>query len=1260
MAGDADRNLLLGILAHQMDFVSRDRLFGAMNAWLLRKDQPLGEVLVERGDLTAPRRRILEALVEEHVNAHGGDAARSLEAVGPVAAVIEDIGRLSDADVQASIAHVRGEMARSLGAGRAPSDRPEIESWMTRGIESLGAPTADNGRFLIVRPHAQGGLGIVSVAIDNELDREVAFKEIQPAHADRESSRSQFVLEAEFTGKLEHPGIIPVYGLGRDAVGRPFYAMRFIRGESLADAINRFHDRGRDDADNSRRPLELRELLGRFIDVCDAVGYAHSRSVLHRDLKPANVMLGPYGETMVVDWGLAMLLERPPADAASPEGPVRVSKADCGALPSERGAAIGSPLYMPPEQAEGAIDRLGPASDVYGLGAILYEVLTGRPPVAGARIDEVLERVRRGEIVPPRRIEPRVPAGLEAVCLKALAMRPEDRYPSALRLAADIKAWLADEPVSARPEPLGDRIRRWARRHQSVAAAFAAALLVGLVGLGAVAIVQTRARTALATLNEDLDRNNTALASANEALDAQRHRADIRRQRAIDGVRRFRDVVAADPELQNDPALDLLRRRLLNEPLVFFRQFRDSLVADGDDAPDVLGQLAVASAELGALAADIGDVGDALTARREEVTVRERLLTLKPGQPEARRDLASALVEEADLLAAAGRADDALAGYRTALDIRTELAAERPDDTTCRKDLANSHYSLGVFAATTGRTEDARREFQQGHDILQQMVDAGAADAAVRRALAYHDNGLGNTLSDLGLTADALRADDAALTGRRELASGADATASHRHDLAISELNRGRLLAAIGRTKEAAGAYRAARMTLADLVAAHPTTTLYAANLASVEARLGNLLLDQGDATEAAEAFDAALGVRRGIAAGNPTVTVLQNDTAVGLRQGASVDAPTGRMEEAIAAVREALTIDEGLAAKNPADPVLVASVAGDRRALARLLEDAGLADEALTVLGAARADLERAATASASVVAFRADLATVESDIGALLIRCQRAEEALDPLDRALAALGRLVEEHPEEPTYRSRLAHVHDNRGAALTALGRRDAALESIRAALAVRRDLAADQPERVEYQLDLAANGTTLAASLLAMDRADEALPTQAEALAIQQRLAAAHPEVARYRAEVARCLQGLGACLSAVHRPADAIKAMAEGTELQGALVEEQPAVPQYRIDLVLMLQGLARLREDARQPAEAARALEQAAIHGRSLLAEAMNDLGRRETMKAILMALREALAEAGEPTVEIDDEILALDRPPPSAVKNRGLPQTP
>ncbi len=708
MAGDADRNLLLGILAHQMDFVSRDQLFTAMNGWLLRKDRPLGEVLVDGGQLSAARRAILEALVDEHVRAHGGDPARSLEAVGPHAGVIDDIAKLPDADVRASIVHARGILARSLAKDAPdPAGRP-IDPWVTRRMESLGAPSVVNGRFRIVRPHAQGALGVVSVAIDNELDREVAFKEIQPAHADRETSRARFVLEAEFTGKLEHPGIVPIYGLGQDAEGRPFYAMRFIRGESLADAINRFHDRGRDDPDGSRRPLELRELLGRFIDVCDAIAYAHSRGVLHRDLKPGNVMLGPYGETMVVDWGLAMPLERPLADSASPEGLVRPTKASSEALPSERGAAIGTPLYMPPEQAEGAIDRLGPASDVYGLGGILYEVLTGRQPVAGERVEEVLDRVRRGEITPPRRLNPDVPAALEAVCLRALATRPEDRYPSPRGLAADIKAWLADEPVSARPEPLGQRLRRWARRHRSAAAAIGAALLAGLVGFGAVAVVQTKARTELAVLNDDLDRKNGDLAAANEALDAQRRRVDVRRQHAVDAVRRFRDVVAGDVEMMTDPALEGLRRRLLAQPLEFFHQFRDSLVADGDDSPDALDQIAGATGELGTLAAEIGDLEDALTARGEEVTVRERLVARQP-MPTARRGLATALAAKAKLLAATGRTDEAHVVLERAGAVLDQAAVQQrtlrdaaPADPTWRDTMQTILVDLRAIRAALG------------------------------------------------------------------------------------------------------------------------------------------------------------------------------------------------------------------------------------------------------------------------------------------------------------------------------------------------------------------------------------------------------------------------------------------------------------------------------------------------------------------------------------------------------------------------------
>src|SRR5262249_39757486 len=164
---------------------------------------------------------------------------------------------------------------------------------------ALGTPTSSGLRFRVLRAHARGGLGEVFVAYDEELHREVALKQIQPRYAGDGDSRARFLLEAEVTGHLEPPGVVPVYGLGRHADGRPFYAMRFIKGDTLKDAVDRFHRaevRGRDPGE---RGLALRELLARFVAVCNAVAYAHSRGVLHRDLKPVNVMLGPYGETLV-------------------------------------------------------------------------------------------------------------------------------------------------------------------------------------------------------------------------------------------------------------------------------------------------------------------------------------------------------------------------------------------------------------------------------------------------------------------------------------------------------------------------------------------------------------------------------------------------------------------------------------------------------------------------------------------------------------------------------------------------------------------------------------------------------------------------------------------------------------------------------------------------------------------------------------------------------------------------------------------------
>ncbi len=478
----ADRNLLFGILAVQMDFISRDALIAAMQAWVLDKAKPLGQILVEQSQLGAERRALLDALVAEHLKAHAGDLQQSLAALGAAASLRQHLSRLADAELSASLSGA-GTSRDVEGTG------PFIPSAGDSLRSCNGAPTTP--RYRILRPYAKGGLGEVSVAEDQELHREVALKEIQRQYAQDPTSCSRFLLEAEVTGRLEHPGVVPVYGLGTYADGRPYYAMRLIRGQNLREAITRFHQSGSSTTTTgSPRPPGLfrgddafRRLLSRFVAVCNAVAYAHSRGVVHRDLKPSNIMLGKFGETLVVDWGLAKVVgRRGSADAVSEERTLRPSSGST-AEPTRLGAALGTPAYMSPEQASGRLEEVGPASDVYGLGATLYTLLTNQPPLRGKDVEEVLHRAQRGEFPRPRQVNPQVPAALEAVCLKAMAPRSADRYPTPLELAADVERWLADEPVAGFREPLTERLTRWGRRHRTVAAAIAALLITAVVGL---------------------------------------------------------------------------------------------------------------------------------------------------------------------------------------------------------------------------------------------------------------------------------------------------------------------------------------------------------------------------------------------------------------------------------------------------------------------------------------------------------------------------------------------------------------------------------------------------------------------------------------------------------------------------------------------------------------------------------------------------------------------------------------------------------
>src|SRR6516165_9202052 len=472
----ADHHLLFGLLALQVGLIDQAQLVAAFHAWTRDKARPLADHLGALGHLDDEQRGLVEALAAQHLKKHDGDAEKSLAAVAAGRSIRDGLADLGDPDIGATLGRV---------GSAPPPTHPDHDDPDRTASLSVGPPTSDGQRFRILRPHARGGLGAVFVALDSELNREVALKQILDRHADDPDSRSRFLLEAEVTGRLEHPGVVPVYGLGCDAEGRPFYAMRLVKGHTLKEAIDQFHQAEAGGAGDPRRwNLELRQLLNRFVAVCNVMAYAHSRGVIHRDLKPANILLGPYGETLVVDWGLAKVVGR--GEAASKDGAAEATlQPGSGSGSSETlpGTALGTPAYMSPEQAEGRLERVGPLSDVYSLGATLYCLLTAKPPIEETDIGEALRRVQRGEFPPPRAVRPDSPQGLEAICLKAMALKPEARYPSAPALAEDLEHWLADEPVSAYRDPLSVRLVRCGRQHRTAAVGIGALLVGGVVAL---------------------------------------------------------------------------------------------------------------------------------------------------------------------------------------------------------------------------------------------------------------------------------------------------------------------------------------------------------------------------------------------------------------------------------------------------------------------------------------------------------------------------------------------------------------------------------------------------------------------------------------------------------------------------------------------------------------------------------------------------------------------------------------------------------
>jgi len=372
--------------------------------------------------------------------------------------------------------------------------------------------------------HAQGGLGEVFTARDQSLHRRVALKFIQAEYAGRADVRERFLFEAEVTGRLDHPGVVPVYGVGQGPDGRPFYAMRFIRGKKLSTAITAYHAEASQKADRHSQRLNLCTLIRQLASAAKTLAYAHHRGVAHLDIKPDNIMIGSYGETLIVDWGLAT-----PLDDANRYSLTMVEQQtrilDRGSGPSGTGG--GTLPFMSPEQLEESWGSVGPASDIYALGVTLYNILTGRIPFTGGDIElDYREPKCAGRYPLPSKSGTRVPEALEAICIHAMSPRPENRYEKATDFADDLERWLADEPVSVYEEGWGERMVRSTRRHRnwtiSVAAATLLVMTMGLIS----AVFMARAA----------DRERADRVAAQEATDLAKqmqHKAEVARQSSL-------------------------------------------------------------------------------------------------------------------------------------------------------------------------------------------------------------------------------------------------------------------------------------------------------------------------------------------------------------------------------------------------------------------------------------------------------------------------------------------------------------------------------------------------------------------------------------------------------------------------------------------------------------------------------------------------------------------------------------------------------
>jgi tetratricopeptide (TPR) repeat protein len=760
----------------------------------------------------------------------------------------------------------------------------------------------------------RGGMGVVYCATDSTLGREVAVKVLLDRFAPDPGSVRRFAEEARITAQLQHPGIPPVHDLGTLADGRPFLAMKRIKGQTL-------------DALLASRPEPSAE-RGRFVAVfeqlCQAVAYAHAHGVIHRDLKPANVMVGRFGEVQVMDWGLAKVFgarpgERTEAEETTAATAVRSLRESDG-LFTRAGSVLGTPAFMAPEQAAGAVAAIDRRSDVFGLGAVLAVVLTGRPPFEADTAEATRVKAAQGDVGEcfARLGACGADPDLVALCRRCLAPRPQDRPAdagvvagavAALRAAAEERARRAElERVRAEGEARQAQARaaEQRRRRRLLLAASGVIALVLLAGLSASLWQMRRAMEAVAAEHQAREDETKARQQAFVAL----------RSMTADVVeKKFAQATV-----------------LTEEDRAFLRgiiaQFDAFAAIKGDDA-DSRAVRAEGRLRVGWMHHRLGELQEAEKEFNQAVSIYKELTAEFPSRPEFRQELARSHHNRAILLRDTGRLKEAEQEYEQALNIRKQLAADFPARPEFRHDLAGSHTNRGVLRSDMGRPTEADQDLAQALSIYQQLAAEFPSRPEFHNDLAGSHTNRGILLRQAGRLPEAEKDFDQALSVYKQLAADFPSRPEYRQELAASHNNRGALRSDTGHFKEAEQDYDQALRIRKQLAAEFPNRPEFRRELGRSYNNRGALLFAMGRHKEAEQDYDHALSIKKQLAADFPNRPEFRQDLAMSHNNRGALLGDTGRSREAENEYDQALSIYKQLAAEFPSRPEFRDELAG-------------------------------------------------------------------------------------------------------------------------------------------------------------------------------------------------------------------------------------------------------------------------------------------------------------------------------------------